>query len=215
MASYLLPIAAYLLGSVPFALVIGRLSCGIDIRTQGSGNSGATNVARLCGMKWGLTALALDITKGALPILAGRALGLTWQVLSVVAIAAIMGHAYSVFLKFSGGKAVATTIGAFLALTFWPTLTAVAACVAIIASTRYVSAGSLTLAVTLPLACWGMGASHYALPATAAAMLLFWRHRTNLGRLLRHEENPLGRRKSPPDSGSKPGTGPAGPPSEG
>ncbi|MGE4553481.1 MAG: glycerol-3-phosphate 1-O-acyltransferase PlsY [Desulfovibrionaceae bacterium] len=213
MASILLPIAAYLLGSVPFALVIGRLSRGIDIRTQGSGNTGATNVARLCGMPWGLTALALDIAKGALPVLAGRALGLDWRALSVVALAAVLGHVYSVFLRFKGGKAVATSIGAFAALAIWPTLAAVAACVAVIAVTRYVSAGSLTLAVGLPLACWGLGAPQYLPLALALAVLLFWRHRANLGRLLRGEESPLGRRKAAgPEPGAGPGAGPAAPP---
>ena len=203
MAPYLMPIAAYLLGSVPFALVIGRLSCGIDIRTQGSGNTGATNVARLCGLKWGLTALALDIAKGAIPVLVGQALGLGWQALSATALAAILGHVYTVFLKFKGGKAVATTIGAFLALAWLPTLAAVAACVGVIAATRYVSAGSLTLAVGLPLACWTLGAPQYGPLALAIAALLFWRHRANLGRLLRGEESKLGRGKSDPSAPSE------------
>ena len=122
---YLFCIFAYLLGSVPFGLIIGRLVKGIDVREHGSGNLGATNVFRVIGRRWGIFVLFLDALKGylavALPnaILMGDISPLT---LILLALAAIAGHAFPVWLKFKGGKGVATALGVFLALAFKPTL---------------------------------------------------------------------------------------------
>ena len=194
--------SAYVLGSVPFGLIIGKVVGRVDIRASGSRNTGATNVARLVGMKWGLVALALDILKGLVPVLVARALdpvpftGPDPVFLSIVAGLALAGHVWSVFLGFTGGKAVATTIGAFAGLAFWAALLAVAACVAIIALTRYVSLGSLTLGLALPVACAATGQVAYAPLAFLVTLLLFWRHRDNLARLARGEERKLGSGKS-------------------
>jgi glycerol-3-phosphate acyltransferase PlsY len=192
----ILAVLAYLLGSVPFGLIIGRVVGKVDIRTAGSRNTGATNVARLVGMKWGLLALALDILKGLVPVLAAKAVDHDPVFLSVVAGLALAGHIWSVFLGFQGGKAVATTIGAFAGLAFWAALIAVGACVAVIALTRYVSLGSLTLGLSLPLACALTGQTAYAPLAFLITLLLFWRHRENLVRLARGQESKLGRKKA-------------------
>jgi len=179
---------AYVLGSIPFGLLIAKSFCGIDPRTQGSGNIGATNVARLCGTRWGVAAMVLDMAKGFLPALAARELGASVTVISLVAFAALLGHVYSVFLRFTGGKAVATTLGIFAALAPWHCLGAAAVCVGAIAVSGYVSMGSLGLVAALPLLLAGFGRLELVPLALAVAGLVFWRHRENIGRLRRGEE---------------------------
>src|SRR4051812_37053636 len=115
MAPALLIIFAYLLGSVPTGYILGYLS-GVDVRKAGSGNVGATNVARVAGKKLGLLTLIGDAAKGVLPVLLARRLDLDATVLGLVALAAFLGHLYPIFLKFRGGKGVATALGALLAL---------------------------------------------------------------------------------------------------
>lgn len=188
-------ILAYLLGSVPFGLIVAKVFCGVDPREGGSKNTGATNVARLCGAKFGVLALALDILKGYLPaaLAVSGDLGATGT--SLIALAAISGHVFSPLLKFKGGKAVATTIGAFLALMPLGALLSVAACVLVIALTGYVSLGSLTLALCLPVSALLTGKLAYLPLAAVVMLLLFWRHRENIRRLSRGEEMPWRRKK--------------------
>lgn len=188
-------ILAYLLGAVPFGLLVAKLFCGVDPREAGSGNTGATNVARLCGAKYGVLALALDVLKGFLPatLAVSGSLGATG--VSLVALAAILGHVFSPFLGFKGGKAVATTIGAFLALMPLGALLSVAACVLVIALTGYVSLGSLTFALCLPVFALLTGRLAYLPLAAAVMLLLFWRHRENIRRLAQGEEMPWRRKK--------------------
>lgn len=188
-------ILAYLLGAVPFGLLVAKLFCWLDPREAGSGNTGATNVARLCGAKYGVLALVLDLLKGFLPatLAVSGSLGATG--ISLVALAAILGHVFSPFLGFKGGKAVATTIGAFLALIPLGALLSVAACVLVIALTGYVSLGSLTLALCLPVFALLTGRLAYLPLAAAVMLLLFWRHRENIRRLARGEEMPWRRKK--------------------
>ncbi|GAB7080926.1 glycerol-3-phosphate 1-O-acyltransferase PlsY [Megalodesulfovibrio paquesii] len=193
----LMILAAYVLGSIPFGLLIAKAFCGVDPRTEGSRNIGATNVARLCGMQWGVTAMLLDMAKGFLPALMADQLGAGPGLTACIALAALLGHVYSVFLRFRGGKAVATTLGIFAALAPWQCLGAAAICLAAIAVSGYVSLGSLALVVALPilLATTGAGgvdgvggSGDYLLLSLAVAGLVFWRHRENIGRLLRGEE---------------------------
>lgn len=190
------PIFAFLLGAVPFGLLVARIGCNVDPREAGSRNIGATNVARLCGKKFGAITLALDILKGFLPVAMASAWGGSDAFLSVVVLAAILGHAYSIFLDFKGGKAVATTVGAFLAVSFWGSLLAIAACVVVIYLTGFVSMGSLTLAVALPVAMLLTGNLNFIPVACIVAAILFWRHRENIQRLARGEEKPWTRKKT-------------------
>lgn len=188
---------AYLLGAVPFGLIVAKFLCGVDPREAGSRNTGATNVARLCGFRFGVLALLGDVLKGYAPVaLAGIGSGDDpWLRLSLTALAAILGHVYSPFLKFKGGKAVATTIGTFLALMPGVTVLALLACGGVIALTGYVSLGSLTLALCLPVFAGLSGRLSYLPLAVAVMLLLFWRHRENIRRLAQGEEMPWRRKK--------------------
>ncbi|MDR3074075.1 MAG: glycerol-3-phosphate acyltransferase, partial [Deltaproteobacteria bacterium] len=144
--------AAYVLGSIPFGLIIAVRCCGLDPRSGGSGNTGATNVARLCGVKWGVLVLVCDALKGLVGVAVALRLDPSSAALhSFTAMAAIIGHRYSLFMKFKGGKAVATTVGVFLPLAFWQLLVAGLVCVLVIWRSGFVSLGSLTLVTLLPV----------------------------------------------------------------
>jgi glycerol-3-phosphate acyltransferase PlsY len=178
----------YLAASFPFGLWIGLSCAGVDPRQAGSGNTGATNVARLCGTKRGVAVLVLDLLKGYLPVVLGAAFSDSWIFLSLVGLAALLGHMCSIFLYGRGGKGVATTIGVFLAYSPLAALLAVAVCVAVIKRTGYVSAGSLALAATLPLALLVTGNAAYIPVSVVVAAWIAWRHRENISRLLAGEE---------------------------
>ena len=183
-------IIAYILGSIPFGLVVAKALCNIDPRTGGSQNTGATNVARMCGTKYGVLTLALDLSKGFFPVLMASAWIDSGIGLSLVVLAAILGHAFSCFMNFKGGKAVATTIGAFLAVAPWATIFAAVLCLLLIWLSGHVSLGSLTLALALPAFMVLTGNFAYVPAALVVMVLLFWRHRENIHRLARGEENP-------------------------
>lgn len=206
MTSILLVIGAYLLGAVPFGLLIGWLR-GVDVRAHGSRNIGATNVGRVVGRKWGFLCLACDILKGLGPtltaslVVAGARSDPHRQlVLLAVALAAVLGHVFPVYLGFRGGKGVATTIG--VALGIWPAYTvamlaALAAYGIVRFASGHVSAGSLTLAVVFPAAVFGYTrvagvalADHWPLLAVAVllGLVIILRHRENIGRLLSGRE---------------------------
>lgn len=179
----LLILGAYLCGSLPTGVWLGRWA-GVDVRRAGSGNIGATNVARTVGFRPALFTLAGDIAKGLVPTALARALWAEPRLMAMVALAAFIGHIFSVFLRFSGGKGVATGFGACLALA--PTAAAVAAGVfALVAfATRYVSLASVTAAAALPIATAILGAAPPVSGAAgiiAAAIII--RHRNNLARL--------------------------------
>lgn len=204
---FLLVVAAYLLGAVPFGLILARLR-GVDIRREGSGNIGATNVGRVLGRGWGRLCLVLDAAKGLAPALLARFLlarepldataALQW---TSVAAAAVLGHTFPVYLGFRGGKGVATTVG--VALGVFPYYTAaIVAALAAYALVRYgsgyVSAGSLTIAIVFPLAvaidlmargrAWS---AHWPLVALAVLLgaLIIVRHTGNVKRLLSGQEH--------------------------
>lgn len=189
MIAFLLFLLAFGLGMVPFGLYVARFVKGIDPRDAGSKNVGATNVARLCGTPWGVLTLALDLFKGFLPAaLAPAETG--WVALSLIGLAAILGHAYSPLLNLRGGKAVATTVGVFLALAPGALIISAICTLLVIWLSGYVSVGSLTLALALPVFCLLTGNIGMIPLAVAVMLFLFWRHRENILRLDRGEEMP-------------------------
>jgi glycerol-3-phosphate acyltransferase PlsY len=175
---------AYLLGSVPTGYILGYLS-GVDVRKAGSGNVGATNVARVAGKKLGVFTLIGDAAKGFLPVYLAQRLGFDATFVGLAALAAFLGHLYPIFLKFSGGKGVATALGALLALA--PAATAVLLLVflAVALASRIVSLASIAAAATAPVAAWLLGyPAEVTAVVTAMALLIIWRHEKNIHRLL-------------------------------
>jgi glycerol-3-phosphate acyltransferase PlsY len=187
-------IAAYLIGSVPFGFLLVKLTTGRDVRSMGSGNIGATNVLRTTSRGLGLLTLALDIAKGFVAVwLAARLTGGSPLWTSAAALAVIAGHAFPVFLKFRGGKAVASFLGAFLYLAPLAVVAVIVVFVVVVWRTRYISLGSITAAATFPLAVWLI--LHPPAPVLAASALggafIVWRHRDNIERLRAGKENVL------------------------
>jgi acyl phosphate:glycerol-3-phosphate acyltransferase len=199
-------LGAYLVGSVPFAYLIAKAVRGIDIREVGSGNVGATNVGRALGRKWGILVFALDVLKGFLPTLAallahGCRIGEPALPLGVAltGFAAVAGHNWPVFLKFKGGKGMATSCGVFLAVFPLGLLIALGVWAATVALTRYVSVGSMVAAAVLLISAlflrndpFGEG-KFLTVLAAVAAVLSIVRHRSNIGRLIHGTENRIGR----------------------
>lgn len=183
-------VLAYIAGSVPWGLVIARVFCGIDPRLDGSRNTGATNVARLCGFGWGVLTLLCDLGKGALPVALALWSDLSPVWVSLTGLAAILGHVFSCFMRFRGGKAVATSIGVFLPLAFWPLLAACVCCVLVIWRSGFVSAGSLTLVSVLPVALVAANMLEWLPLALCIAAIVFWKHKENIARLLSGTEKP-------------------------
>jgi acyl-phosphate glycerol 3-phosphate acyltransferase len=185
-----LPVA-YVLGSIPFGLIIAEKFCGLDPRKDGSGNTGATNVARLCGPKWGVLVLVCDALKGLVAVAIAIHLAPESSILhSLAAMAAIIGHRYSLFMGFKGGKAVATTVGVFIPLAFWQLVIAGAVCILVIWRSGFVSLGSLVLVTLLPVLLLFSGAWGPLPLAVLVMALVFYAHRENIRRLMRGEEKP-------------------------
>jgi len=194
-------ISSYLLGSVPFGYLAGRLA-GIDIRKVGSGNVGATNVVRVLGKRYGYPVFALDFLKGfgavmiAMLMAPGRPPA--WnspEIFGILAaMSSVLGHLYPPWLKFEGGKGVATSAGALLALTPVATLIGVAIWIIVFWLTRYVSLASITAAVILPIVILVIGlhdqnnGKSLAYASACVAAVVIWRHRSNLSRLMRGTE---------------------------
>ena len=180
---------AFVLGSIPFGLVIAKAIKGIDPRKAGSGNIGSTNVARLCGWPCGVLTLFCDIMKGTLPVLIAVHFMPEQFHQSLVALAAVLGHIKSPFLGFKGGKGVASTIGALIPLAFLPLLCAVACFFVVVFITRYVSLSSMTMAVAL-VVFYALFGYFQLLPlGIVLAVMIIWAHRSNIGRLMRGEES--------------------------
>ena len=186
--------ASYLLGSIPFSYLVARQR-GVDVRTVGSGNVGATNVMRSVGRGAGLVAFVLDAAKGAVAALIAQRSGLGTAVASLAAVSAIVGHMYPVWLGFKGGKGVATGAGAFLPLAPLATGVALVVFAVTLAATRYVSLGSMLGAVSLAVAAALGGAATPVWAAAASmALLIVWKHRANIQRLAAGTESRIGRR---------------------
>ncbi len=184
------PLIAYLLGSIPWGVVLTRLFTSADIRQKGSGNIGATNVSRVAGPALGLLTFTGDILKGAIPVylalkLAGHDQGINDFFLSIVGLAAFFGHLYPIFMKFkAGGKGVATAAGCFVMLAPLACLAALSAFIAFLLFSGRVSAGSLAAAAVLPVATW-FSTHSWEITAGAAIMsvFIFIRHADNIKRL--------------------------------
>lgn len=185
---------AYLLGAVPFGYLLVKWKTGGDVRSSGSGNIGATNVLRTTGRSLGFITLLLDIAKGFFAVWIASALtGGSPQWTSAAALAVMAGHAFPVFLKFHGGKAVASFVGAFLYLAPLALAATLVVFVAVVALTRYISLGSITGAALFPFAAWLIAhppAEVIAAAAIAGAFVI-WRHKENIARLAAGKENVL------------------------
>ncbi len=195
MSDVLLPLGAYLVGSIPFSFVVVRLLRGVDVRRVGSGNAGATNALRAAGLAPALAVLVLDIGKGVVPVMLARAWGATPTVLGTVAVAAVLGHLFPIYIGFRGGKGVATALGAFGGLALWPTMTAAAAILTMILWKRYVSLGSIVGIALVPLLMLGWQRPLWEVGVAAAiAVLVVARHSSNIQRLRSGTERRLGER---------------------
>jgi glycerol-3-phosphate acyltransferase PlsY len=187
-------LVAILVGGIPFGLVIVKLKSGKDVRESGSGNIGATNVLRTSGTAAGLITLLLDAAKGLFAVWLADTLthgDVFWM--SATALAALLGHAFSPYLKFKGGKAVATFLGAFGYLTPIPVLIVTLIFILVVVMTRYLSLGSITGAALFPFACFVI--LHPAWPvlvaALGAALRILWRHSGNIERIRAGNERVL------------------------
>jgi glycerol-3-phosphate acyltransferase PlsY len=216
--SYILTaLAAYLVGSIPFGFLVAKVK-GIDIRAVGSGNIGATNAMRVLGKPVGIFVLLMDVLKGYaacafLPPLIFNWLAphfsglfvyfqnepveLQTRFYVVAGIFAVLGHNYTCWLKFKGGKGIATTAGVYLALAPWAVLVAFAVFILAIAVTRYASVGSIAAAVALPATVWVMTPHNLFLGivTTALGVLAIYKHKSNIQRLMAGTENRFGKKK--------------------
>jgi acyl phosphate:glycerol-3-phosphate acyltransferase len=186
MTALLAAVIAYLIGGIPFGYLLVRLKTGEDVRSKGSGNIGATNVLRTTGRAAAIGTLILDIGKGVLAVwLAGRLTQGSAAAMSLAALAVLAGHAYPIFLKFRGGKAVASFIGAFLVLTPVPLLAALVLFVIVVTATRHISLGSITAAGSLPLAVYLIQhpPATVLLVTLLAGAFIIYRHAANIERL--------------------------------
>ena len=190
-------VVSYLLGSIPFGYLLVRVFTGEDVRASGSGNIGATNVARKSPVL-GIATLVLDAAKGLAAVLFA---GLTFSgphhhlLMTVAALFAVCGHLFPVWLKFRGGKGVATSLGAFLLLTPKSILCMVGLFVVLAVAFRYVSLGSIAVAAAFPLLVWAFNEYREPLELliiSLVALLVIWKHRQNIGRLATGTESKLG-----------------------
>ena len=180
---------AYLIGSIPTGLLLGK-AYGIDVRKEGSGNIGATNLYRTVGRKVGIITLIGDCLKGLLPVVIVKASSLPPELAAWVGLAAFCGHVVSVFLRFKGGKGVATALGVFLALAPLAVAIAMALFAVLMYLWRYVSLGSISAAAVMPLAVYFLGGSRTVIIVTSIiALIVIVRHHENIGRLLSSNES--------------------------
>ncbi len=190
-------VATYLIGSIPTSYIMGKTLKGIDIRKFGSGNVGATNALRVLGTKIGIITLLFDIAKGAVPIIIAKHFGFEGITLVIIAFATILGHIFTIFLKFKGGKGVATSAGVFGALAPIPLLIALSVFIIIVWITKYVSLGSILAAITLFSVELIINIRNnfdekeiFALISLITFFIII-KHKTNIKRLLSSSENKI------------------------
>ncbi|HEY5041790.1 MAG TPA: glycerol-3-phosphate 1-O-acyltransferase PlsY [Verrucomicrobiae bacterium] len=216
LAYIVVAIVAYLLGSIPFGFLVAKAK-GIDIRSVGSGNIGATNAMRVLGKPAGIFVLLMDCTKGYVACVLVPPLIWNWlaphysglfqyfhdtsvenqmKYYLVAGIFAVLGHNYTCWLKFKGGKGIATTAGVYLALAPWSVLVALVVFILAVALTRYVSAGSIAAAIALSVTVWVMPPHNLLLGivTTALGLLAIYKHKSNIQRLMAGTENRLGKK---------------------
>ena len=213
-------VVAYLLGSIPFGLLLAKWLKGVDLRAIGSGNIGATNASRALGRKWGLVVFALDFVKGWAPVYCAKFVGSVASddenlILLRIACgtAAVLGHCYSIYLGFKGGKGVATGCGAIVAISFWIFACGGAVWLLTRFITRYAGLASIMMGFTFPLAAWLLPFDFLHLPDTLEphcsqlviassllTLLIFVRHRSNIQRMLAGTEPRAGEKRPPSES---------------
>jgi len=198
LAAAIVCFAAYLLGSIPIGLLLAKIFGRTDVRKAGSGNIGATNVLRVAGPAAGILTLLFDAGKGWLAVwIASRLMHGSSSMMIAAGFLALVGHCFPVWLRFRGGKGVATAAGIFLALCPEALLAALMLFALVVWYSRYVSLGSLVAAAAIPLLVYLLWAPHFAPPiivtlgSIAIALLVSYQHRANIGRLMRGEEPPL------------------------
>jgi len=200
MTQMLVLVAAYLIGTLPTGYVLTRFLAGVDLRSVGSGGTGATNAQRALGTKWGIIVAIVDVLKGVAAIVLARVAGVDDAWVAASGAAVIAGHCWPVWLRFRGGKGVATGAGAALALSLW-SVALIPVMVIPIALTRYVSLGSVLAALATPVMMAILAAadvvpwSYVGFGVVAAAIIVF-RHRANIDRLIHGTERKLGRKPS-------------------
>ncbi|GAA0369638.1 glycerol-3-phosphate 1-O-acyltransferase PlsY [Bacillus horti] len=195
MAIFIACLVAYLLGSISFSFLIAKKIAGIDIRQHGSNNAGTTNTLRVLGKLPALLVLILDTLKGSVAVLIAMQLTDSLWVWMLAGFLAIIGHNWPVFFGFRGGKGVATTIGVVIALMFIPALYAGVIAIALIVIFRYVSLGSLAFVTLLPISLLLLQRPmEFVVGSLAILLLSYWRHRTNIVRLFKGQENKLGKK---------------------
>ncbi len=187
-------LSAYIIGSIPTGYIIVKAFTGQDIRTIGSGSTGATNVKRVMGKKWFFITLLLDAFKGALPVVLASMFAKTFTGIGLLpvlaAVAVILGHSKSIFLKFTGGKSVASGVGTILALNWQVGLIIALIWSVVTFFTRYVSVGSIVALAISPFLMWTFKApAAYIAYCALGALYIIWLHRTNIQRLIKGEEN--------------------------
>ena len=198
--SIFLVIAAYLIGAVPWGLVLGKLN-GVDVRAHGSGGTGATNTLRLLGWKVAASVFALDFLKGLVPVVVARLLDAPDWSIGAVAVATVVGHCWPVYIGFKGGKGMATSGGAAVGLAWWLVLLLLPM-IGIVYLTRYVSLASLAAAVVGPAVALIATATGYlpwswSIAIVAMGVIIIVQHRANIHRLLNGTERKFGNREAP------------------
>lgn len=184
---------AFLIGSIPFGYLIGRFFFSVDIRTQGSGNIGAANALRTVGKGGAIAVLGLDAAKGFVPAFTARALGFDPLLVGLIAAAAVVGHCFCPWLRWKGGKGVATSFGVVFGLSWSAGLICIAAWALGAAATAYSSVGSILASIVAPLALWFLtGSPAFTGYGIFAAFLIGWTHRENIERLRAGTENAIG-----------------------
>ncbi len=209
MTPVFLVLLAYVMGATPTSFWVGKAFFGVDLREKGSGNLGATNAYRILGWKAALPVAVFDVFKGWLPVWLFPQIhgAVPWSWTLAYAGAAIVGHVFSFWVRFKGGKGMAASTGAFLALAPWAVLVGLVVWLSVVFTTRIVSLGSILAAVSLPLSAYFLphqGGTLLVGFTIALAAFVIWAHRTNVRRLLRGEENRFGSGSKTPAEATTP-----------